>query len=115
MAQTLWPPRAYVITPGAWQTPIYPVPGLFYNGGPELQRGDFPSTGATGIYHVPVLSYYHSFSLFGPLGQNFKYKNYRFLLPYVPWAPSEARSLGTSDSEFIALGLLDVALPFLSR
>ena len=55
-------PRAYVITP--LHSNAVTLTWSFYDGGLNF-NGAIPITGATGIYNVPVLSYYHSFSLFG--------------------------------------------------
>jgi hypothetical protein len=55
-------PRAYVITPV--HANAITLTWSFYNGGVNL-NGAVPITGATGTYHVPVFSYYHSLSFFG--------------------------------------------------
>lgn len=55
-------PRAYIITPLHSNAVI--LTWSFYDGGLNFS-GTIPITGATGTYHVPVLSYYHSLSLFG--------------------------------------------------
>jgi hypothetical protein len=55
-------PRAYVITPVHSNAIIFTY--SFYDGS-ILFAGTVPITGATGTYHVPILSYYHSFSFFG--------------------------------------------------
>lgn len=55
-------PRAYVITPV--HANAVTLTWSFYDGGLNF-NGAIPITGATGTYHVPVLSYYHSFSFFG--------------------------------------------------
>ena len=55
-------PRAYALTPlhGNALTVTYG----FYDGS-LLFNGALPITNATGKYNVPVLSYYHSFKMFG--------------------------------------------------
>src|ERR1700751_5849142 len=55
-------PRAYVITP--MHTNAIILTWSYFNGGFNL-NGAIPITGATGIYRVPSLSYYHSFGFFG--------------------------------------------------
>lgn len=55
-------PRAYLITPvdGNAVTTTY----SFYDGSLNF-NGALPITDATGIYSVPIFSYYHSFGIFG--------------------------------------------------
>lgn len=55
-------PRAYVITPV--NSNAITLTWSFYDGGFNF-NGTIPITGATGVYNIPVLSYYHSFSFFG--------------------------------------------------
>src|SRR5271169_989603 len=55
-------PRAYVINPVHSNAVI--LTWSFYSGN-ILFDGTAPITGATGTYHVPIFSYYHSFSFFG--------------------------------------------------
>ena len=55
-------PRAYGITP--LHTNAITLTWSFYQGGLNF-NGTVPITGATGTYHVPVFSYYHSLNLFG--------------------------------------------------
>lgn len=55
-------PRAYIITPV--HANAVTLIWSFYDGGLDF-NGTIPITGATGAYHVPVFSYYHSFSFFG--------------------------------------------------
>jgi hypothetical protein len=55
-------PRAYVITPLHSNAVI--LTWSFYDGS-ILFDGTAPITGATGTYHVPIFSYYHSFSFLG--------------------------------------------------
>jgi hypothetical protein len=59
----------------------------FYDGGLNFS-GTVPITGATGVYHVPALSYYHSFNLFG------RSANITGLLPYGV-GPFQGSVLGT--------------------
>src|ERR1700744_4879180 len=61
VAQTL-APRAYVITPVGGNA--ITLSWSFLDGGLNF-NGTVPITGATGVYHIPTVSYYHSFSLFG--------------------------------------------------
>jgi hypothetical protein len=55
-------PRAYLITP--LHANAVTLTWSFYDGGINF-NGAVPITGATGIYNVPVFSYYHSFNFFG--------------------------------------------------
>jgi hypothetical protein len=55
-------PRAYVINPTHSNAVI--LTWSFFDG-TILFDGTAPVTGATGTYHVPILSYYHSFNFFG--------------------------------------------------
>jgi hypothetical protein len=55
-------PRAYVITPLHSNAIILSY--SFFHGS-ILFEGAAPITGATGTYSVPIISYYHSFSLLG--------------------------------------------------
>jgi len=55
-------PRAYLITP--LHANAVTLTWSFYDGGVNF-NGAVPITGATGMYNVPVFSYYHSFSFFG--------------------------------------------------
>jgi hypothetical protein len=55
-------PRAYVITPIHSNAIV--LTWSYFNG-TILFDGDSPITGATGIYQVPIFSYYHSFNFFG--------------------------------------------------
>src|SRR5258706_7408358 len=72
MAQTL-APRAYIITPV--DANAITLSWSYFDGGLDF-NGTIPITGATGVYHVPALSYYHSFSLIG------RSANITGLLPY---------------------------------
>jgi hypothetical protein len=55
-------PRAYIITP--IHSNAITLTWSFYDGGADF-NGVFPIAGATGVYHVPVFSYYHAFSFLG--------------------------------------------------
>ena len=55
-------PRAYIITPV--HSNAVTLTWSFYNGSLDF-NGTIPVTGATGTYHIPVVSYYHSLSIFG--------------------------------------------------
>jgi Putative MetA-pathway of phenol degradation len=55
-------PRAYLITP--LHSNVVTVTYNLYRGS-LLFNGALPITDATGTYSVPILSYYHSFNLFG--------------------------------------------------
>ena len=92
VAQTL-APRAYVITPVGANA--ITLSWSFFDGGVNL-NGTLPVTGATGVYHVPTVSYYHSFSLFR------RSANITGFLPYGVGTFSGS-VLGTI-SRFIALG-----------
>ena len=76
-------PRAYVITP-LHSNAVTLTYG--YYSGSVLFNGAAPITGATGTYSVPVLTYYHSFGLFG------RSANFNAALPYAV-GPFRARSL----------------------
>ena len=67
-------PRAYVIT-AVHSNAINVTYSFFY--GSILLDGAAPVTGATGTYSVPILSYYHSFSLLG------RSANMNVSLPYA--------------------------------
>lgn len=55
-------PRAYVITP--LHSNAVTLTYSFLDGGLDF-GGTIPITGATGRYSIPILSYYHSFGVFG--------------------------------------------------
>jgi hypothetical protein len=55
-------PRAYVIT--ALHSNAVTLTWSFYDGS-ITSNGALPVSGATGTYSVPILTYYHSFSVFG--------------------------------------------------
>jgi len=67
-------PRAYVITP--IHANAITVTYGFYSGG-LLFGSALPIHNATGTYNVPVLSYYHSFNMFG------HFANFVAALPYA--------------------------------
>ena len=92
-------PRAYVITPIHSNAII--VTWSFYNGGVNL-NGSIPITGATGKYHVPILSYYHASSFFG------RSANITASLPYGV-GNFQGDVLGTEKSAYRS-GLLDLNL-----
>ena len=66
-------PRAYTLTP--LHANAITVTYGFYTGGLDF-NGVVPVTNATGRYNVPVLSYYHSFKMFG------HFANITAALPY---------------------------------
>jgi hypothetical protein len=100
MAQTL-APRAYVITPKGANA--ITLSWSFYDGGLDF-NGAIPISGATGTYHVPALSYYHSFSLFG------RSANITGVLPYGV-GTFQGSALGT-HRQIYRSGLLDLGLRF---
>jgi Putative MetA-pathway of phenol degradation len=97
MAQSL-APRAYVITPTNANALTFTW--SYYSGSVNL-NGTIPVTGATGTYSVPILSYYHSFSLFG------RSANVTGFLPYGV-GTFQGSLLGT-HRQIYRSGLLDVA------
>ena len=94
-------PRAYVITPVHGNAVT--LTWSFYSGGVNF-NGTVPITGATGTYHVPVFSYYHSFSFFG------RSANITASLPYAVGTFS-GQVLGTDRSVYRS-GLLDFSARF---
>ena len=99
-AQTL-APRAYVITPvGANAVTLS---WSFYDGGLNF-NGAIPITGATGVYHIPALSYYHSWGMFG------RSANITGLLPYGV-GTFQGSVLG-NQQQVSRSGLFDVVLRF---
>ena len=94
-------PRAYVITPA--HANAVTLTWAFYDGGLNF-NGTVPITGATGAYNVPVLSYYHSFSLFG------RSANFTGSLPYGV-GTFRGAVLGT-QREIYRSGLLDADFRF---
>ncbi len=100
MAQSL-APRAYVITPVHGNA--ITLSWSFYEGGLNF-NGAVPITGATGAYHIAILSYYHSFALFGHSA------NVTGFLPYGV-GNFQGSVLGAQQQVYRS-GLLDVALRF---
>ena len=98
MGQTL-APRAYVITPTGANAVT--LSWSFFDGGLNF-NGTVPITGATGVYHIPVVSYYHSFSLFG------RSANITGLLPYG--VGTFSGSVLGAHQEIYRSGLLDLSL-----
>jgi hypothetical protein len=94
-------PRAYVITPIHSNAVV--LTWSFYDGGVNL-NGSVPITGATGQYHVPVFSYYHSLSFFG------RSANITASLPYGV-GNFQGNVLGTQKSVYRS-GLLDFNIRF---
>ena len=66
-------PRAYIVTPV--HSNAVTLTYSFYNG-PLNFNGAVPIQGASGTYHVPVFSYFHSLSFFG------RSANFTASLPY---------------------------------
>jgi hypothetical protein len=89
-------PRAYVITP-LHSNAVILTYGYF--SGSLLFNGAAPVTGATGIYSVPILSYYHSFGLAGHSA------NITGSLPYAI-GTFEGKAIGV-DQKIYRSGLLD--------
>jgi len=100
LAQTL-APRAYVITPV--HANAITLSWSYFDGGLNF-NGAIPVTGATGTYHVPVLSYYHSFSMFG------RSANFVGLLPYGV-GTFQGAVLG-SQHQIYRSGFLDLGFRF---
>ncbi len=67
-------PRAYTLTP--LRANALTLTYAFYDGGLQF-NGAIPVANATGRYNVPVLSYYHSFKMFG------HFANFTAALPYA--------------------------------
>ena len=89
-------PRAYVITP--LHSNAITLTYAFYDGG-LLLPGAIPITGATGRYSVPIISYYHSFNMFGHSA------NITASLPYA-FGHFQADVLG-EPSQIYRSGLID--------
>jgi len=94
-------PRAYVITP--MHSNAIVLTWSFYDGGVNL-NGSIPITGATGRYHVPIFSYYHSLSFFR------RSANVTASLPYGV-GNFQGDVLGTEKSVYRS-GLLDLNVRF---
>lgn len=99
-AQTL-APRAYVVTPVNGNA--ITLSWSYYDGGLNF-NGAIPVSGATGTYNVPILSYYHSFGLFG------RSANVTGFLPYGV-GTFQGAVLGTQRQIYCS-GLLDLAVRF---
>jgi hypothetical protein len=93
-------PRAYIITP--MQSNAVTLVGSFYHGGLDFS-GTIPIT-TSGTYSVPVLSYYHSLSVFG------RSANVTASLPYGV-GTFQASALEKSRSAYRS-GMLDVGVRF---
>jgi hypothetical protein len=89
-------PRAYLITPD--RSNAFVLTWSFYDGGLNLS-GSIPITGATGTYHVPVVSYYRSLNFFG------RSANITASLPYAV-GTFKGSVLGTQESVYRS-GLVD--------
>jgi hypothetical protein len=104
-SSTLWAqdlaPRAYLITPV--HANAVTLTWSFYDGGLNF-NGAVPITGATGVYNVPVFSYYHSLSFFG------RSANITGSLPYAVGTFS-GKVLGNEKSIYRS-GLLDLSVRF---
>jgi hypothetical protein len=94
-------PRAYLITPV--HANAVTLTWSFYDGGVNF-NGTIPITGATGVYNVPVFSYYHSLSFFG------RSANLTASLPYAVGTFS-GEVLGQGKSIYRS-GLLDFSFRF---
>jgi hypothetical protein len=94
-------PRAYLITPRSGNAVT--LTWSFYDGGVDF-NGTIPITGATGQYHVPVFTYYHSLSFFG------RSANITASLPYGV-GTFQGNLLGTQRSLYRS-GLLDLSFRF---
>jgi hypothetical protein len=99
-AQTL-APRAYVVVPVRGNA--LTLSWSYFDGGVNF-NGTVPITGATGSYHVTVLTYYHSFGLFG------RSANITGFLPYGV-GTFQGEVLG-NQRQIYRSGLLDLALRF---
>ena len=93
-------PRAYIITP--LHSNAVTLTWSFYNGGLNF-TGTIP-VAATGTYHVPIFSYYHSLSVLG------RSANVTASLPYGV-GTFEAAALGNGVSAYRS-GLVDLGVRF---
>ena len=91
-------PRAYVVTPV--RSNAVTLTWAFYDGGLNFS-GNIPLV-ATGTYNVPILSYYHSLSIFG------RSANMNASLPYGV-GTFRAAALGRQKSAYRS-GLLDLGI-----
>ncbi|HEY6270940.1 MAG TPA: transporter [Terriglobales bacterium] len=94
-------PRAYLITPV--HANAITLTWSFYDGGVNF-NGTIPITGATGAYHVPVVSLYHSLHCFG------RSANITVALPYGI-GTFQGDAFGTQQSVYRS-GLLDLTVRF---
>jgi hypothetical protein len=94
-------PRAYLITPRGGNAVT--LTWSFYDGGVDF-NGTIPITGATGQYHVPVFTFYHSLSFFR------RSANITASLPYGV-GTFQGSVLGTQESIYRS-GLLDMSFRF---
>jgi hypothetical protein len=94
-------PRAYVITPLHWNAVTLTY--SFYDGS-ILLDGTVPVTGATGTYHVPIFTFYHSFSFFG------RSANITASLPYA--VGSFQGTVVGAERHLYRSGLLDSSFRF---
>ena len=94
-------PRAYVITPLRWNAVV--LTWSFFDG-TILFDGTAPITGATGTYHVPIFSYYHSFNFFG------RSANITGSLPYA--VGNFKGTVQGAEQHLYRSGLLDSAFRF---
>jgi hypothetical protein len=94
-------PRAYLITPRS--SNAVTLTESFYKGGLDF-NGTILITGATGKYHLPVFTYYHSLSFFG------RSANITASLPYGV-GTFQGSVLGTKKSVYRS-GLLDLQFRF---
>jgi hypothetical protein len=89
-------PRAYVITPT--RTNAVTVAWSFYDGNIDF-NGALPVSGATGKYNIPVVSFYHSFGLFGRSAN---------VVASLPYAFGHFRgTVAGAESELYRSGLVD--------
>jgi hypothetical protein len=94
-------PRAYGITPKGGNA--ITITWAAYNGGLDF-NGAVPITDAKGTYYVPILSYYHAFSLFG------RSANFTGSLPYAV-GNFQGQLLGEAKQIYRS-GLLDASFRF---
>ena len=91
-------PRAYIIVPTHSNAVTFTW--SFYDGGIDF-NGAVPASNATGIYSVPVLSYYHAFSFFG------RSTNFTGVLPYG--VGNFKGNINGSEQSSYRSGLLDAS------
>jgi len=89
-------PRAYVVTPT--RTNAVTVAWSFYDGNIDF-NGALPISGATGKYNIPIVSFYHSFGLFGRSAN---------VVASLPYAFGHFRgTVAGAESELYRSGLID--------